>query len=106
MSDTQTPAATPTIDEQLDAIAALSANWDGYGSPPIAADAVALARFAVKLLQELGMQSILVFPTRVGGVQIEFDDGVNDYEAEIEPGGGLVFFKQVRATGETYEVRV
>lgn len=93
-----------TLTEQLDAILRLRANWDGYNADPPDPAAVALAREFVTYFELIGVApTIRAYPTRVGGVQFEWEDARWDRELELEPDGTIGLLHVERATGEMRE---
>lgn len=100
--------ATPI--EQLDAMKSLPENWDGYGADALQPRLVDLAKDFVLFFQSLERATgsnlqILVHPTRVGGVQIEWTDAVREHELEINPDGSIGMLHIDRATGTMVEER-
>ena len=83
-----------TLSQQLDAMLELKGNWDGYGADPIEATIVDLAKEFVDYFDRLGRSSgmplnVRVYPTRVGGIQIEWEHNASEWELELNPDGTL-----------------
>lgn len=66
----------------------LPANWDSYGASHVSSRA---ARRALVLLLDHGYRGPLpaVSPTVRGGVHLEWSNGADGVEIEVEPGGAL-----------------
>ena len=97
-----------TLTEQLDLMLTLKANWDGYNADPIQPRLIALAKDFVEFFQVMEKVTgqdfgLFVHPTRVGGVQIEWQDAAQEHELEIDPDGSLGFLHIDRATGAMTE---
>lgn len=63
--------------EQLQQLAELREDWNGYGEKPITADAIARC------------EAIHFSPTSDGGIQIELTDGTHDVEIVVARSGQL-----------------
>lgn len=99
-----------TLAEQLDAMLRLGPSWDGYHADPPAPEVVALAKDFVAFFEAraggLGAgQAIRVYPTRVGGVQIEWEDARFERELELNPDGSIGLLHVEKATGAMREER-
>ena len=98
-----------TLVEQLDAMLALSPNWDGYNADRIEPGPVEVAKEVVRFFEAFvthfgpKLRDIRVYPTRVGGVQIEWEDDANEVELEIHPGGKMGFLFEDKSTGRMTE---
>jgi hypothetical protein len=98
-----------TLVEQLDAMLTLPANWDGYNAGPIQPGPVEVAkeivRFFETLIAQFGpkLRDIRVYPTRVGGVQIEWEDDLQEVELEIYPDGKMSFLFEEKGSGRMTE---
>lgn len=93
-----------TLTEQLDAMLQLKPNWDGYNADPTDPAAVALAREFLAFFERVGLApTIRAYPTRVGGVQFEWEDARWERELEIDPDGTIGLLHVNRATGESRE---
>lgn len=97
-----------TLTEQLDAMLTLKPNWDGYGADPTDSAVVPWAKELVGLLTALERRagtdwSVRVYPTRVGGVQIEWSDATHDRELELDPDGTVGMLHIERASGRMHE---
>lgn len=91
--------------EQLEAMRKLSENWDGYGAAPPRHDLIDLAQELVALLMAgrgngVHPPTVHVAPTRIGGVLLEWEDGVREHEVEINPDGSISFLHTTKATQE------
>ncbi len=94
-----------TLVEQLDAMLTLPPNWDGYNADRIEPGPVEVAkevvRFFETFVEHFGpkLRNIQVYPSRVGGVQIEWEDDTNEVELEIDPNGRMGFLFEDKRTG-------
>ena len=82
-----------TLLEQLEAMRGVKANWDGYGADPPAPAAIDLVADLVRLFAALrpGFEApaVYVTPTRIGGVQVMWEDEGYEHELEVEPDGTI-----------------
>jgi len=97
-----------TLHEQLDAMLALPENWDGYGADSILPSAVATAKDFVSFFEAIERANgqtlqLIVGPTRIGGVQVEWQDHREDHELEVMPDGSLSILHFDRVEGRTRE---
>lgn len=87
-----TPATTPgtwSVDARLDTLAALEADWDSYGAPPIKPEAIAFARDIARGLAAAGLSEPCVVPVCTESVQFEWHDAdgaVREVEIFVHPG--------------------
>jgi hypothetical protein len=88
--------------DEVDELADLPENWDGYGSPPIQSAAKETAYRLVELLDQLGMPNPHFAPVSGGGLQLEWQKGKCELELEILP-TGEVSFLTVEESGEMNE---
>lgn len=101
-----------TLTEQLDAMLRLKENWDGYGADPIQPGPVLLAKEFVLFFEAFAarmrpaIRDIRVYPTRSGGVQIEWEDDTTETEMEIYTDGRIEFLFVDKATGKMRETAV
>ena len=101
-----------TLTEQLEAMLGLKPNWDGYGADAIDPRPVAVAKEIVGFFEAFvsrygpKLRDLRVYPTRIGGVQIEWEDDVFENELELEPDGRMEFLHVHRVTGQTKTVVV
>lgn len=65
-------------DRNLEALAALKENWDGYGGKPITAAALNRAK-----------DSLYFVPVASGGLQIELHSADASIEISIDPDGSI-----------------
>ncbi len=87
-----------TAIEQLEAMRRLGENWDGYGGASPRPEAIVLAQAFVGFI-EAAMRggrspreaTLHASPTRIGGVLIEWDDGLVEHEADFAPDGSIGF---------------
>lgn len=97
-----------TLTEQLDHMLGLKSNWDGYSAEPTDPRVVAWAKDfvayfeAFKRTQHVN-RDIRVHPTRIGGVQIEWDDSRFERELELNPDGSIGLLHIDKATGAMRE---
>jgi hypothetical protein len=98
-----------TLVEQLDAMLTLPPNWDGYNADPVQPGPVEVAKEIVRFFEVLvarvgsNLRNIRVYPTRVGGVQIEWEDDLQEVELEIDPSGRMSFLFEEKGTGRMTE---
>ena len=92
------------VAKQLLALAALEADWDGYGAKAIDTAALGLAqRLIDELLGDVGRVPSVV-PVPDGGVQLEWDAGPIELELEVRPGGReAIFICDDEATGQRFD---
>ena len=69
----------------------LPSNWDGYGSPPVQASALASARKLVAVLAELHLPVPSVCPVTGGGIGFTWQSGNREVEIEILPDGSAQY---------------
>lgn len=87
----------------LQALIDLDEDWDSYGALPPSPTALTFAWRAASSLLELGARP-QVFPTRRGGVQLEWHGPRTSLEWEIDPDAGTgVFIFDNHATGERFD---
>jgi hypothetical protein len=84
------------VADRLAHLAALGDNWDSFGSPPVTAAALALARRVIErgvsILEEAGSVSpdpYHVAPIPGGGVQIEWRIEDRGLEVDVLPDGRI-----------------
>lgn len=97
-----------TLAEQLDSMLNLQSNWDGYGADAIQPRMVALAKDFVEFFQVMEKVTdqnfnLHVMPTRVGGVQLEWQDATQEHELEIDTDGSIELLHVDRVTGAMTE---
>jgi len=97
-----------TLAQQLDAMLELRPNWDGYGADPVSVASVTWAKDFLGYFTSLERTSghsgnVRVYPTRVGGVQIEWDDIAAEWELELNPDGSLGLLRVDKETGAMSE---
>lgn len=102
-ASTGTPAdwLRPIV-ERFQALASLTEDWDGYGSP--APDRHTLIN-ALDVLQRFMLATIAVpavAPTPTGGVQFEWHQGGWDIEVEVTPSGQAIAWGENVTTGESF----
>ena len=97
-----------TLLEQLNAMRGMNSNWDGYNADAPQASAIELAGGLIRLFAALrpGFESpaVYVTPTRIGGVQIMWEDTGYEHELEVEPDGTIEVMHTEVATGR-HEIR-
>lgn len=87
----------------LQALVDLDDGWDSYGALAPSPTALAFAWTAASPLCELGIPP-QVFPTRRGGVQLEWHTPMTSLEWEVDPDGRTgVFIFDNHATGEKFD---
>lgn len=89
---------------QIVALAALEADWDGYGAKVVDAAALGFAqRLIDQLLSEVGRVPSVI-PVPDGGVQLEWDAGPIELELEARPGGrAAIFICDDESTGQRFD---
>ena len=87
-----------TAFEQLEAMRRLEENWDGYGAAAPRPDVIDLAQAFVGLLEAAMRKGLSpngellhVSPTRIGGVLLEWENGLMGHEVEFNPDGSISF---------------
>lgn len=98
----EVPQALPHLIAELEELAELPENWDGYGSPPIQPPVKKTAYQLLEFLEKLVMPSPHVAPVSGGGLQLEWQAGKRELELEIFP-NGEVSFLTVETSGEMEE---
>jgi len=78
------PCFVIAIEEELDEIAQLQGNWDGYGASAIDPSILAAARQFIRDLPEALAYRPHVVPTSSGGVQFEWHHESKILELEFE----------------------
>ena len=86
------PSALWRVLEALHRLSELSANWDSYGSEPIAESAIrrTISHLHFFLRDETPEPSVV--PTNDGGVQLEWHGAGVDIEAKFPPSAPISFF--------------
>lgn len=83
----------PEVRRQLDAIAALPAGWDSYGSASLDLRVVEAAWHLLLCLYDAGgVRKPHVNPMPSGGVQLEWESADRYFELEVLPEGGVECF--------------
>jgi len=89
------------LGEVLQSLAELNANWDSYGAIPPSPAALERAWHYASALVERGLAMPEVFPTRSGGVQLEWHTESVEFEWEIDTDGATgVFIFDDHRSGE------
>jgi len=76
---------------KLTALTRLRADWDGYGSPPVQAGAIARVADLLAVLAKLDLPNPELFPVPGGGLQLEFRQGNRELEIEIRPDSSIEY---------------
>ena len=88
------PAWKAAAFKRLDGIKALPENWDGYGSPAIAADLISKMASLVKAIPDgdlpRGVPALVISPAS-DGIQIEWNGGHGGVEVILHPDGTGAF---------------
>ena len=97
-----------TLTEQLDAMRALAPNWDGYNAAAPEPAVIAWAKDFIAYFERVERASgvnrnLRVYPTRVGGVQIEWEDPRCEWELELNPDGSLELLSEEKSSGAMHE---
>lgn len=92
------------VDETLQELRALEDDWDGYGALAPISPALERAWHLASMLVEEGLPLPQVFPTRKGGLQLEWHAPHASLEWELDSNGftGLFIFDDHR-TGATLD---
>jgi hypothetical protein len=109
-----TPPATPSVASSgeplmpigaaLQGLVDIEDDWDGYGALAPTRIALATAWRIASRLSETGIPLPQVFPTRRGGVQLEWHTAHTSLEWELDPNGGTgVFIFDNDITGEKFD---
>ncbi len=69
----------------------MTADWDGYGSPPVRRSAIEGAMTLLGLLQDIPLPPAHVSPVPGGGVQIDWESAGKELELEFRANGTLAF---------------
>ncbi|HVA47034.1 MAG TPA: antitoxin family protein [Pirellulales bacterium] len=78
------PEVERSLDAEIERLAALKPNWDGYGGPAINDDILdAARRFAARLAAHI-VEPPLVVPMSSGALQFEWHKGRRILELEVE----------------------
>jgi hypothetical protein len=88
----------------LQDLGTLDYDWDGYGALAPTRQALERAWYLASMLVEGGLPVPQAFPTRKGGLQLEWHDADASLEWELDPDGltGLFIFDDHR-TGRTLD---
>lgn len=78
------PDFASAVEGELDRLAQLSQNWDGYGAPAIDPSLLAAARTFIKTLPENLVYRPRVVPMSTGKLQFEWHHGSKILEIEFE----------------------
>ena len=78
------------IEKLLQEFGQLTANWDSYGAEPITEEAIDVARTFTKRRPR---KVTAIVPLSDGGIQVEWLDGANEVETEIDPEGQASHWK-------------
>lgn len=81
------------LDDELDRLAALPANWDAEGAPPIDPEIIQTARSLVRRFPASLTSAPAVVPMPKGNLQFEWHDGPRTLELEIETRETIQYLK-------------
>ena len=88
---------------EIDRLAALEPDWDGYGAPALDRDILdAAQRFAASLATNIAVQPLVV-PMSSGAVQFEWHQGEKILELEVENPATIHYLKWEPAQGHEEE---
>jgi hypothetical protein len=98
------PASLRPLGATLQDLGTLDDDWDGYGALAPKRQALERAWYLASMLVEGGLPAPQAFPTRKGGLQLEWHDSDASLEWELDPNGftGLFIFDDHR-TGTTLD---
>lgn len=80
------------IVERIKGFRELKQNWDGYGAEPLEPSVIQAALHFVDLIG--CSPNIEVFPTALGTIQFEWENGIYYVETEVYPDGSIQSFSQ------------
>ena len=80
------------IVERIKSFHELRQNWDGYGAEPLDPSVIVAALHFVDLIG--CSPNIEVFPTALGTIQFEWENGIYYVETEVHPDGSIQSFSQ------------
>ena len=80
------------IVERIKSFRELKQNWDGYGAEPLDPSVIVAALHFVDLIG--CSPNIEVFPTALGTIQFEWENGIYYVETEVHPDGSIQSFSQ------------
>ena len=80
------------IIERIKSFRELKQNWDGYGAEPLEPSVIIAALHFVDLIG--CSPNIEVFPTALGTIQFEWENGIYYVETEVYPDGSIQSFSQ------------
>ena len=98
-----------TVVDEIESLANRPANWDSYGADSPRRDILDGAKSLVSCIAESGVSfQPLVFPTRSGGVQFEWEKGARYLEIDVVSKSAATFhysdaLKQEISSGEVFE---
>jgi hypothetical protein len=78
-------------------LSALSANWDGQGSPAIQPVALEVINRLIKEIECYDLSPAFIGPVSGGGIGIEWRSGKRDLNLEILPDGSIAFLTAEKA---------
>ena len=78
------PGFVKAVEDELDRLAKLVKNWDGYGAPPLDKQIIEAARQFVRTLPENLAYRPRVVPMSPGNLQFEWHHGSKVLELEFE----------------------
>lgn len=87
------PGFVCAVEESLDELGRLEANWDGYGAPPIDQGIISAARKFVRALPPDLAYRPRVVPMSAGNLQFEWQHGSKSLELEFESPGTVRFLQ-------------
>jgi hypothetical protein len=98
-----------SVADEIDSFAARPTNWDSYGADSPRRDILDGAKSLIHCIAESGVPSQpLVYPTRSGGVQFEWENGSRYFEIDVVSKSAATFHysdaaqKEMRS-GEIFE---
>jgi predicted DNA-binding antitoxin AbrB/MazE fold protein len=87
------PSVESTVDADLDRLASLAPDWDGYGAPPLDRAILEAARRFISQVPWQPAGRPLVVPLSSGALQFEWHQGEKILELEIEDPATIHFLK-------------
>ena len=103
MTETEDPPDSSWHHSAVDAVfrlGGLTANWDGYGSPPIKQAVLRKALALLDAIQNYDLPTPEICPVTGGGIGIAWQKQTRELEVEILPDGSAEFLMVERQNKE------
>jgi hypothetical protein len=82
------------------------ADWDGYGSPAVTADAIGAANEILESLSRYPLPKPEIFPVSGGGIGIVFSKDGRELQIELLPSGAPEFMKDSASLANRHESEI